>query len=510
MASSTHVDGFPAFSQTSKEVASLKETVDTVVSADASKPKVSHVDNSGTESADAPEAQPELEETPPSPPEPALLLAVFGWDATPYVAPGQPPSPAFSTISRSTTPHISSRAPTPSPVSTLNHRHSLSLSRASGQPYSSAVRVAHRQSMPPSASNTSIPDQLGQIVKPSSIRTLSGGSASLAESTRGTTKRNTSGGSTSLSGVPEVQGVTSVVHCQLCLRRVGLWSFRPNDSSVTVADGASAVATTEEGGRGRSLDVVKEHRPYCPYVTKSSIVPAPVFSSPSQLSRTGSVGSSNSLRRSLSNVLSPTSSSGRKSLDHNGPVEGWRAILVVVGRSNLGMRFRRTGTTTQPSAMRERGGKDGRPHVGRSGSVSFAVPENPPSPSDKALQDTRMGSPPRLDADSTSDPGMDVDHAETETAEGGVEKVVENVRKTKEGVSAFLKSPSPPFHPNVFRAGSSSNTSKISSEEEIRPLLPVPLPKPHPEPVFVWEAEISLQLHHEWHLQRQVPLLRCK
>lgn len=405
------------------------------------------------------------------PSETAIILALFGWDNAPY--PSSPASTATSyhgNYSRGTTP-LSSRATTPSPMpptaGATTLRHAVSLSRASGQHFGSAARSDFRLSMPVQARGSSefLPQPYSSPPKPVSIRTISGGSTTLAESRQGSARRNPSGGSmgSALEGVREGSPINSVLHCQFCLRRVGLWSFKSeaatNESTVSVAGQAPSVGEGEpvpstETFPARSLDVVKEHRNYCPYVTKSTVVPVPVFSEPlarAPLARSASVGSGGSLRKSLSSSLSNALLSGgsvRSKPESNQPVEGWKALLTLVGRAGMGLRFRRTGSTAQTvSAMR----KDARrPSVGgRSTNVSFAVP----STESDAGHATGSSSPNSMEVDGPSsrpiEADMEIDESEDTHVNGGVEKIVENVKKTKDGVSTRSKIPCWNVHTDV-------------------------------------------------------------
>ncbi|EIW84066.1 zf-C3HC-domain-containing protein [Coniophora puteana RWD-64-598 SS2] len=120
-----------------------------------------------------------------------------------------------------------------------------------------------------------------------------------------------------------------MIYCGLCQRRVGLWAFaKPSESPSTPrASGAS-----EENAMGpplqshaqaqhRQLDLVKEHRTYCPYVVRSSVVPS--------LPSAGTSDASKPLPSSTSTTSEP-----------GGAVEGWRAVLAVVLRHGLGERQR--------------------------------------------------------------------------------------------------------------------------------------------------------------------------
>lgn len=123
------------------------------------------------------------------------------------------------------------------------------------------------------------------------------------------------------------------MHCPLCQRRVGLWSFATvtpaeegstseeqqqqhaplSSASGNVSVFASAVRTLGSQSK-RPFDVLKEHRSYCPYVIRSTVVPSPpsatVIGTPNVSDKGG------------------------------GLVEGWRAVLTVAQRHNLSQRQR--------------------------------------------------------------------------------------------------------------------------------------------------------------------------
>jgi len=125
-----------------------------------------------------------------------------------------------------------------------------------------------------------------------------------------------------------------MLHCSLCQRRLGLWSFTPrgsssphladlpdNDNASMDSLAAAAPGTTSTSGTAagtsRSLDVLKEHRSFCPYVVRST--PLPPLPS-----------------------LSPPSTKGKKGgVAEDALVEGWKAVVNVVGRCGMGMRVRR-------------------------------------------------------------------------------------------------------------------------------------------------------------------------
>ncbi|VDB86670.1 unnamed protein product [Peniophora sp. CBMAI 1063] len=101
------------------------------------------------------------------------------------------------------------------------------------------------------------------------------------------------------SAAPEHQ--SKMLYCAMCHRRLGLW-----------ASGASLLTPTASvpSPASRQVDVLKEHRPYCPYVTRSANIPTlPVASS-----------------------ATPASTSSVAGLANSSLVEGWRAVLTVVLR----------------------------------------------------------------------------------------------------------------------------------------------------------------------------------
>jgi len=110
---------------------------------------------------------------------------------------------------------------------------------------------------------------------------------------------------------------TSLLYCRMCQRRVGLWAFRPGD---------------EEGTR-RQFDLLKEHRPYCPYTVRSTVVPSLPTPSGHSAIMNGAV----------------TSSGAPLSSVENAPVEGWRAILSIILKSKKRSNFSRHTSSTHPA-----------------------------------------------------------------------------------------------------------------------------------------------------------------
>jgi len=95
---------------------------------------------------------------------------------------------------------------------------------------------------------------------------------------------------------------TSLLYCKMCQRRVGLWAFGPQ-------------AVEKENRPQRQFDLLKEHRPYCPYVVRSTIVPS--FPMPS--------GHSAVLNGANGNANGTAGGSPQ-----DAPIEGWRAMLSIV------------------------------------------------------------------------------------------------------------------------------------------------------------------------------------
>lgn len=93
-----------------------------------------------------------------------------------------------------------------------------------------------------------------------------------------------------------------MITCQLCQRQVGLWSFSATqNSSALSTPGAQKVQAS------RQFDVLKEHRPHCPFVVKTTYLPT--ISLPSK---------------------DPETSTTATELPF---VEGWKALMSVVSRS---------------------------------------------------------------------------------------------------------------------------------------------------------------------------------
>ncbi|TFY67687.1 hypothetical protein EVJ58_g1455 [Rhodofomes roseus] len=102
---------------------------------------------------------------------------------------------------------------------------------------------------------------------------------------------------------------TTLLHCALCQRRVGLWAFM----SPPQTNGAAT--TDARPQQRRQLDVLREHRSYCPYVVRSTVVPS---------------------------MPAPQSEGApaRSATTEPATVEGWRAVLTAVMRHGMARKQR--------------------------------------------------------------------------------------------------------------------------------------------------------------------------
>lgn len=137
---------------------------------------------------------------------------------------------------------------------------------------------------------------------------------------------------------------TSLVHCVLCQRRVGLWAFAPPNqptatpTSPEAPDASSSLQPPKKAGSimtRRQFDLLKEHRSYCPYVVRSTVVPS--------LPNSPSVASVSTPRISGTHVRSSSSTSQLNGISAVRPgvnaLEGWRAVLTVVLRYRMAQRY---------------------------------------------------------------------------------------------------------------------------------------------------------------------------
>ncbi|KAG0705744.1 C3HC zinc finger-like-domain-containing protein [Suillus ampliporus] len=210
------------------------------------------------ESAMQVDAESELSDT-------AIVTALFGWS----LAPPSPPSERSRTSSLSR-------------IATMSRPASPSLSRASSVSRNVQWGREDSPSPMPSSPLTSI-SQLG-------------GTPMRARTPR-------------LSDVGRSARDASLLHCSLCQRRVGLWAFTPQSAPLPQDRSSPPLSSTKE----RHFDVLNEHRSYCPYVVRSTVVPKlPMPPTP------------------------PVSADAPA----DGAIEGWRAVLTVVLRHGLSERQR--------------------------------------------------------------------------------------------------------------------------------------------------------------------------
>ena len=222
---------------------------------------------------------------PPEPSPTAILTALFGWS----LAPSSPPTLQSTTASPSWS-RASSVAPQETPTASFLPQTPR---RSSGIGSTSQNRTPSSR---PISFDTGIP-----------------------WSPRG-------------SVAPERRKDTSLLHCSLCHRRLGLWA-------VGLAPRASHPTNDENTGsalppKARQIDLLREHRPYCSYVVRSTTVPSlPTNVTHSRVPSTPSFTSFLSL-----------SSNSHVQVDaqQSNAVEGWRAVLIVVLRYRMGQWQRRS------------------------------------------------------------------------------------------------------------------------------------------------------------------------
>ncbi|KAF8688878.1 Rsm1-like, partial [Rhizoctonia solani] len=125
-----------------------------------------------------------------------------------------------------------------------------------------------------------------------------------------TSRREGSGGS------GDGQGKDDMIQCVLCQRRIGLWAFiSPATSVQPISEPAVSESTTSTPMRvpsspsPRFLDVLREHRAFCPYVIRTSPLTIPNDEAPSA------------------------------------EVEGWKMIVGIISRSKRRESIGETSTT---------------------------------------------------------------------------------------------------------------------------------------------------------------------
>ena len=136
--------------------------------------------------------------------------------------------------------------------------------------------------------------------------------------------------SVSTTHTPQQKRDASLLYCKMCQRRVGLWAFGPQ-------------AVEKDNRPQRQFDLLKEHRPYCPYVVRSTIVPSFPMPSGHSAVLNGASGKANG-------------SVGGNSQDS--PIEGWRAMLSIVLRTRK-RSFYGAGRNASGAASMASGGATG-------------------------------------------------------------------------------------------------------------------------------------------------------
>ncbi|KIJ14254.1 hypothetical protein PAXINDRAFT_169869 [Paxillus involutus ATCC 200175] len=206
----------------------------------------------------------------------AIVTALFGWVPAP---------PSLPSERRRTSSVSASRPGTYGPSASMPPTPSLS--RAS-----SVSQFFRDQESTPTSPASSPRKSISQIqfsASPVRVRT---------------TSRLSLGWPSNISSTGTVRD-TSLLHCMLCQRRVGLWGYSTTEAPTSAQEGDSTPVSQQPQ---KQFDVVKEHRSYCPYIVSGTAVPSFPSSSTSDLS--------------------------------TGTVEGWRAVLTVAQRHGLGQRQR--------------------------------------------------------------------------------------------------------------------------------------------------------------------------
>lgn len=269
----------------------------------------------------------------PSPSTASLLASLFGWSLVPPPPLSRMSSSVSLTLARthsraSSVPIYTgiSRESTPTPgESTISmHQRTLKHSAPFGTPLNAKVQTANPPALPASPSV--------------------------------------------MSSREAPQQKDAMLQCQMCQRRIGLWAFgvsftSPDSSSM---NSPPALAQNTSARPQRQLDILREHRSYCPYVVKSTPLTSlpsypPLPSHQSQLSmprssfnlaRNGTSSSASvaqnptsafNLRRTtliLSSVSSSATQAMSSEMQEHNLVEGWRAVYNTVLRFGMSERPR--------------------------------------------------------------------------------------------------------------------------------------------------------------------------
>ncbi|KAI0649379.1 zf-C3HC-domain-containing protein [Trametes meyenii] len=144
----------------------------------------------------------------------------------------------------------------------------------------------------------------------------------------------------SVSAATAAHADATLLHCSLCQRRVGLWAFLPKRTEQDeLMGGTEGITNADTPAPQRQLDILREHRPYCPYVVRSTIVPS--LPTPQQAGHQRSP--------SLSSLTS-TNSSATLVSSQPSTMEGWRAVMTVVSRYGT-LQRQRLGLNRTPSGL---------------------------------------------------------------------------------------------------------------------------------------------------------------
>ncbi|KAI0303703.1 C3HC zinc finger-like-domain-containing protein [Multifurca ochricompacta] len=226
---------------------------------------------------------------------------------------------------------VSSLPPEPSPTAILTSLFGWSLVAHSLSSTSSSPSLSRASSVAPRENSAlaSVPQTPRRLPGLSSTTQFSTPTRMVSSSDAPTLPWSPRG-----SVAPVRRGDTPLLHCSLCHRRLGLWVVGsvPRASSTTEDSSSSA-----QPPRVRQIDLLREHRPYCPYVVRSTTVPSlPVAQANASHIR---VPSSSPL--SISFLSSSGNSHSHVDTQQSSAVEGWRAILMVVLRYRMGQWQRR-------------------------------------------------------------------------------------------------------------------------------------------------------------------------
>ncbi|KAF8348955.1 zf-C3HC-domain-containing protein [Amanita rubescens] len=136
--------------------------------------------------------------------------------------------------------------------------------------------------------------------------------------------------------------------CPLCQRRVGLWAFAPRPTTSehdTVAQGTANYTPTRQQQLQRPFDLLKEHRSFCPYVARSTVVPSLPITAPSATGPNQPNPNGHERITSASQVDA-------------GKIEGWQAVLTTVLRYGIKERLAYDAVKAMVDGVKNGGGRD--------------------------------------------------------------------------------------------------------------------------------------------------------